>query len=139
MKAIKRPLIYFLIWVLWTFICISLSRNADGFGMIIPYATSGIVLLQISHYHIRLSSNGEISETEPELYEEIRSKVKENMGLPVKFTDRDFSAAMMAIHYGKVREYPSIRPQVIEYKASMAAKLLAFVIFAAATLYFIFN
>ncbi|MCH5188334.1 MAG: hypothetical protein J1F63_08005 [Oscillospiraceae bacterium] len=134
MKAIKRPLIYFLIWVLWTFICISLSRNEDGYAVVFLYATIGFALFLISHYHIRLSSNREIMEKEPELYEEIRSKIKENFVIPPMIASHDFSAAMMAIYYGKVREYPSIRPQVIEYKVSMAARLLAFLIFAAVAL-----
>lgn len=134
MKAIKRPLIYFIIWILWTLMCLSLSRSADGFGVTFLYAIVGMVLSLISRYHIGLSSNRIVKEKEPELYEEIRGKVKENLGLPITVTEHDFSAAMMVIYYGKVREYPSIRPQIIEYIASVAAMLLAFVIFVAVTL-----
>lgn len=134
MKAIKRPLIYFLIWVLWTLICLSLSRNVNGFGVTLMYAIIGMILYVIAYYHIGLSSNRIVKEKEPELYEEIRSRVKENFVLPITVTEHEFSAAMMVILYGKVREYPSIRPQIIEYIASVAAMLIGVLIFFAVTL-----
>lgn len=112
MKAIKKPLIYFLIWATWLVICLGLRQNMVRFGATIMYMIISVIINFISYYHITFASDKAIKEKEPELYARLENEHKK---FPLHRPEVD--AASYLLFSGKAKNYPSIRPQIIEYLA----------------------
>ena len=108
MKAIKKPLIYFIIWATCTVVFLGLGHG--HIASTITYLIVSVFINFISHYHIVLPSDKAIKEKEPELYAELENKQRQ-----IPFHGPELNAAAYLLFSGRAKNYPSIRPQIIEY------------------------
>lgn len=118
MKAIKRPLTYFFIWMAWAAACLMFAGSMNEIvWSFLFFAISGMINIA-AHYHIVFSRDKLIKKKEPELYRKIEENNRASFkGLGI--TPQETNAALLILFGGTAREYPSIRPQIIECIAGL--------------------
>ena len=139
METIKKPLIYFLIQMVWLIICIGLAQNIEYIGAILIYFIISGIIHTISFYHIVFPNDKAIKDKEPELYAEVENKVRQIKVLQIPLHGPEANAASWLIFNDGTKKYPSIRPQIIEYLSYMVFNLLQVFLVFSILIFSLFN